>query len=348
MPLEKPDSFDSLMARQHHAAVNVTGADHSSWSGDLGETLKVENGVILGTATWEHAILYDSERVQKPLKEMFEHQGEKQDDKTLLRYRNAMKTVFHENSHLLAGPGTEHRDAMGPFQQPAVRALEEGITEAYSFRNLDSYIDELQLDQVAPGIKNVVGRSSYPKFTPAAQALAHNLGEVSKLGASEVLRRMNVVNAAEKWPIATDIVFEANNLHEVVPSAEVAGAKARIQAAMQEHFGNLKDIKPGALGERVQSANLGFRAFAAGQAEAQSIGQQFAAPQQAAQVKVQAQNQTQAPGRSVEPQDKAMALMTSGVAPMRSAHQLQADNRGERGSPGTPGPSRQHGTERSE
>lgn len=347
MPLEKPDSFDSLMARQHHAAVNVTGADHSGWSGDLGETRKVENEVILGTVTWEHALLYDSERVQKPLREMFEHQGETQDDKTLLRYRNALKTVFHENSHLLAGPGTEHRDAMGPIQQPALGALEEGITEAYSFRNLDSYIDELQLDQVAPGIKNVVGRSSYPEFMPAAQALARNLGEVSKLGTDEVLRRMNVVNAVEKWPVAADIAFEANNLHEVVPSAEVAGAKARIRAAMQGHFGNLEDIKPGALGERVQSANLGFRAFAAGQAEAQSIWQQFAAPQQQA-AQVQAQKQTQAPGRSVEPQDKAMTLMTWGVAPLRSAHQLQAGNRGERGSGGTPGPSKQHGTERSE
>jgi hypothetical protein len=279
---------------------------------------------------------------------MFEHQGETQDDKTLLRYRNALKTVFHENSHLLAGPGTEHRDAMGPIQQPALQALEEGITEAYSFRNLDRYIDELQLDQVAPGIKNVVGRSTHPEVMPAAQALARNLGEVSKLGTNEVLRRMNVVNAVEKWPVAADIAFEANNLHEVVPSAEVAGAKARIMAAMQEHFGNLKDIEPGALGERVQSANLGFRAFAAGQAEAQSIGQQFAALQQAAQVKVQAQNQTQAPGRSVEPQDKATALMTSGVAPLRSAHQLQPGNRGERGSGGTPEPSKQHGTERSE
>ncbi|NUR99420.1 MAG: hypothetical protein HOV67_29705, partial [Kribbellaceae bacterium] len=156
----RPASFDEFMRMQHLAAINVTGADHSSWNGKYEVQpykLTDDGKVVLGSAGWDHTIRYDEARVLRPLRDMFRYAGQRVDDATLLRYREALAIVYHENLHLLAGPGTEHADAKQDFRIDAVRALEEGVTESYGHETLDDYIDELQLDLGAPGIKNVFG-----------------------------------------------------------------------------------------------------------------------------------------------------------------------------------------------
>ncbi|MFC0624949.1 hypothetical protein [Kribbella deserti] len=272
-----PRSYDELMAQQHHAAVAITGAHHSNWNGKIGPTRQVENGVILGTASWDGGVLYDDKYVTEPLKQMYEHKGVQQDPATVLAYRNALKTVLHENSHMLSAEGTSHADAMQAFQNPPVRAIEEGVTEAWSYANLDLYIDKLDLEKIAPGLKEVQGRQSYPQFAPAANALATRISEVSGVDSNEVLRQMNVVNAAEKWPVATKIVTEAAGLDKIVPPAQLAQATQRVEQAMQAPFGTLADLKglqPDQ--QRARSAEIGSEAFDAGQKEITAIKQEVA------------------------------------------------------------------------
>lgn len=311
-----PRSYDEFIAQQHHAAVEITGAHHSNWNGDLGTTRKVENGIILGTATWEGGVLFDEQYVTQPLQKMYENQGVQQDQETLLAYRNALETVLHENSHMLSAEGTTHAGAMQAFRDPAVRALEEGVTEAWSNDNLNLYIDKLEIEKIAPGISELQGWQTYPQFVPATQALAKGIGEVSGLDSNEVLRQMNVVNGAEKWPVATKLVTDAAGLDKIVPPAQLAEATQRVEKAMQAPFSTLADVsKLPSDQQRPRSAELGKEAFDAGQKEIAAIKQEVATTG-GLQPKV-AEVTAQTEGKTADPNlAHAMAMAQGGNAPL--------------------------------
>ena len=183
----KVTSYQGLMAEQDRAAVRVSGAHHSSWNRRYGVTAPERK--VRGAVSWDNTIEYSDEKVTAPLKEMFANaRVYNQDAETLQSYREAVKTVFHENTHLLAGEGTDHKDAMQAFKDPSVRALEEGITEVHSYDNLNTYIDDLGLEEVAPGIKSAAANPSYRQFTPAARRFTEAIGRETGLDSEEVRR----------------------------------------------------------------------------------------------------------------------------------------------------------------
>ena len=59
--------------------------------------------------------------------------------------------------------------------------LEEGVTEVYSHDNLNRYIDDLGLEEVAPGIKDADAAVADKKYLPAAQNVADTIGRNSGL-----------------------------------------------------------------------------------------------------------------------------------------------------------------------
>jgi hypothetical protein len=94
---------------------------------------------------------------------------------------------------------SDHRDAMQAYgNTPRAKALEEGITEVYSYNNLNAYIDLLGLEEIA-WYCSVSASPSYREYTPAAQTFANSIGRRSEVGSDEVIRRMAVVNAEQKW-----------------------------------------------------------------------------------------------------------------------------------------------------
>src|SRR5215468_1477831 len=104
-------SYPELMREQARSAVRVSGAHHSSWNGRIG--VAPPERKVRGAVTWNEDIEYADAKVTEPLKEMFGNaRVYNQDAETLQWYREAVKTVFHENTHLLAAEGTNHRDAM--------------------------------------------------------------------------------------------------------------------------------------------------------------------------------------------------------------------------------------------
>jgi hypothetical protein len=300
--LPRPTTFDELMRVQHLAAVNVSGADKSCWNGRIGPTTPGEDGwVVLGDTTWDNTILYH-ERVVQRLREMFDNQGVPQDAETRMRYRHAIGIVFHENAHLLAAHGTDHQSSMSIYQvSPAIKALDEGTREAYTHTNLDRYIDELHLDEIVPGIKDVAYPSKYPVFTPGTQSLAHELGKLTGLGDNETLRRLVVVTPAQQWPVAARLVFEGNDLDRLVPDRAGLIARSEIEAAMKRQFARLGTLTDGPLlSTQAKSVMVGNYAYAAGQRAAHKIRQQYGG----------------APG-----------VALSGVTPLHTAHRLTSTGR---------------------
>ena len=191
------------MAQQAKAAVTISGAHHSSFSGHQKDTEPGKK--IRGSAGWDNSISYSRGLVTEPAQEMFRNaRAYNQDPATLKSYREAVKTMLHENVHMLAAEGADHSQAVTEIDRPGVRPLEEGITELYSQQKLNDYIDELGLEEIAPGLKEVDAVESYPKYRPAAQTFADSIGRGGGFAASgrRALARVAASDAGWAWRVA--------------------------------------------------------------------------------------------------------------------------------------------------
>ncbi|TWD80538.1 hypothetical protein FB561_1619 [Kribbella amoyensis] len=239
-------SYDELMAAQAQAAVAISDAHHSSWNKEvhpLPASQDKSKANIRAYARWDGAIEYRGD-VTQTLQDMFAKAGRASSDADLEQYRDALGVVLHENVHLLAGRGTSHGMAFDAYQEPAVATLDEGVTEAYKRIALDAYIDELGLEQIAPGLKSVRADRSYPQFVPAAEVLASAIGRRADLPGDEVMRRMAVVNAEDKFRVAAELVYASSDLPDLVPEGHQAAVVTQIAATLKGPFEQISDLDP--------------------------------------------------------------------------------------------------------
>jgi hypothetical protein len=328
-------AFRNLMQRQAFSAVRISGAEVSLWNGQWVEM----TGGPAGVANWDGSIGYDKQVLDR-LRHMMAHYGRHHDPQTLAGYREAIRVVLHENSHLLSHAGEKWSESSAYYWQPSVAALEEGVTEAWAQANTDAYIRDLGLEQAAPGISGVPRTDAYPQYTPAVRALCQGLGRNMGVPEGEVLRRLNVVSARGKWPAVAEMVMQSSGLSQQIkdPLARTM-ARDRIQAAMQNEFSNLAKLyDPSKPIDAQAFKQMQLASYAAGQAAIGQAQQQVDAlrlqhatpPAPTHQVYVgrarvsldpnlhpppQTTLAATAPGAVVEAQ-RALALTQAGVAPI--------------------------------
>jgi hypothetical protein len=239
----KVTSFRELMREQANAAVRVSGAHHSSWNGRFGAPIARQSD-LGGTANWDNSISYNPRHVDERLQEMFRNaRVHNQDRAELAGYRDAMRVVLHENVHLLSSEGREHSQSYNAMATgPGVRPLEEGVTELYSHQVLDDYIDELGIDQIAPGIKDVKSPKVYKEFTPAVEGFADMIGRKSGMERDEVIAAMAVVPADQKFTVAAAAMYDNSRLPGMIPEDQREQAIGQIAQAMSSEFGRVAKL----------------------------------------------------------------------------------------------------------
>lgn len=311
-PTAKRPEVEELLRRQAEVAVALSGADHSSFSGKVLESVDGP----LGAAHWNGDMELNVPRVIEQLDQMYATAGQQHDEQTLWLYKDTIDTLLHENSHMLSGPGTQHVEGAKAYQSASGTALEEGVTEAWTKAHLNEYIERLGVDKIAPGIKEVPLGNAYTQYTPAAQAFATGLGADTGLGQDEVLRRLNVVNAAEKWPLAARMAFEASDLPQILPAAEHETARNRIEQAMRTELAPLTKLTGDQKTVELQSQLHGLAAVRSGRAEIATIREAGTAGP-AAEVAPEQAKDVQAP--KVDPElQRMMALANGGTSPLQS------------------------------
>jgi hypothetical protein len=275
-PRRIPRSLEELIEAARDAAVKVSGADHSNWSGQLQNARHIRGLRVAGEATWGQGLRLDYAYVLAPLREMYADPGLEHDAPTLLKYRLALETLFHEHVHLLSSHGTTHTEAEPYMRQSFVQALEEGVTEAYAFTRLDDFIDELGIEQIAPGIKSADDTPAYDAFTPGARELAGLADRVAKavpdLDGADVLRQLAILNPRDKWGRVTRITWDAAGLDDLVPPSQRSEAECRVGRAMWDAYA--EQATHGSLSPSAQQAawrDVATHAFRAGQTEIRSI-----------------------------------------------------------------------------
>ncbi|WP_427886674.1 hypothetical protein ACQHIV_28200 [Kribbella sp. GL6] len=242
----KVTTFRELMREQANAAVQVSGAHHSSWNGRLGAPI-APGSDLGGTANWDNSISYNPRHVDERLQEMFRNSRvHNQDRSELVGYRDAMRVVLHENVHMLSSEGRDHAQSQAAFTtSPGVRPLEEGVTELYSHQALNDYIDELGVDQVAPGIKDVKSGQVYKNFTPAVEAFAETVGQKSGMQREEVIKSLAVVPADQKFQVAAAAMYDNSRLPGILPEDQRQAAIGKIATAMSSEFGRVTKLPEG-------------------------------------------------------------------------------------------------------
>ncbi|MFC0624947.1 hypothetical protein [Kribbella deserti] len=334
-PTPKRPEVEEILRRQAEVAVALSGADHSSFSGKVLESV---NGP-LGAAHWNGDMELNVPRVIDQLNQMYATAGQQHDERTLWFYKDTIDTLLHENSHMLSGPGTEHVAGAQAYQTGSGTALEEGVTEAWTKAHLNEYIERLGVDKIAPGIKEVSIGNAYPQYTPAAQAFATGLGADTGLGQDEVLRRLNGVNAAEKWPMAARMAFEASDLPQRLPAVEHETTRNRIEQAMRAELEPLRGLTGDRKMLALQSELHGLAAVRSGRAEISAMREAGTAGP-AAEVATEQAKDVQAP--KVDPElQRMMALANGGTTPLQSvsANVVPAGDSAKAAKPaGRPGP----------
>jgi len=333
----KVTTFRQLLDEQARAAARISGARGSAFNG---RTMTLDpDRKARGVAGPDGTLYYKESDVVVPLRQMFEYaQHYNQPEADLVSYRQALKTFLHENTHLLTADPRTYEASSATYVNPAVKVLEEGVTEAYAQAHLDDYINELGLEEIAPGIGGVKERPSYKAYTPAAERFAGALARGARLDQDEVLRRLAIVSMEQKYTTAAELVYDSSDLARMNLSAQDRQAAIqRISTAMQEPMAKLVASEEKSFGPEIrrQSAKTGAMAVQSGYDMARTIRTELQDPTAVAvrtQSRYQVRQQGPARDAPAEPQlEDAMRAAFSGTAQMHSVRRLEASALGARG-----------------
>jgi hypothetical protein len=251
--VSSPRSFDGLIARHAAVAVELSGADRTRWNGRLDPT---DNGV-LGGARWDGSLEFDRKLVVQPLREMYERAGVRHPPKTLRRYREALLTLLHEQSHFLGPHNGTPQTARLAFKRAGSRALEEGVAEAWTHDNADRFLRRLGVPRIAPGIMRVRTDPGYPEFLPAVRALATGIGSQVDLPPATVLDLLNRHTAETQWATITELLYRSSEFARLVPPDEEQVVKFSLEEAGRWRFAELDALERFAPGSQGRAAAIG-------------------------------------------------------------------------------------------
>jgi len=234
-----PDSLPALLVAHAEAAVALSGADRTAWSGHV-----IEAGEgILGVAHWDGTLHLDRECILEPLHELYLEPGVRQPDEALIRCREALVTVLHEQSHFLGPAGATQEAARVAFRLPGGRALEEGVAEAWAHDHLDDYVTRLGIHEVAPGINELRGIPSYQAFVPAVRVLTTDLDRRAGLPPGATLQALNRQTAEGQWPLVVDSAYRSSRLPDLVPPDREQSVRRHLETTLRSSFAELAHLE---------------------------------------------------------------------------------------------------------
>jgi hypothetical protein len=269
-------SFDELMQVQAAITIAVLEAHHSSWNNRY-TVLPHDTDQVSGVS-WDSSIKYHPLDVIEPLQEMFDRADEHHDDETLDKFREALRTVFHENIHLLAGPGTSLAFPLDAYEGKAHKVFEEAVTERATQNELNNFIAKLGLERIAPRLSAAQAPDAYGAYVPAVDAFSAAVGADVGLDADDVIRRMAVVNSAEKFPVAAELLY-SKHLSQLVPETAKADAVRRIAEAMHGPFAAVHGYNSRDRDDVRMSALAGRSAFRKASAEVENVAAEWSGNQ---------------------------------------------------------------------
>lgn len=218
LPTMEAGWLEHVLIRQADAAIRISGADSSSWDGNLDQfrpTLAVKGAS--GLAWPNGRIQYRTDQVQWPIRAAVSR-GRLLDDRTATNARMALYVILHENTHMLAREGRPFRGCrLHLFHEISV---EEGVTDLFAHANLDRYVHALGLHTVAPGILGTRHRPSYPGYVAMVNGLLTGVSDVTGSSRRTILGQLATVNPQDKWAELGEMLLLGMEKQVDIPSGE--------------------------------------------------------------------------------------------------------------------------------
>lgn len=219
-------------------------------------------------------MLLNDLRVLQPLRELYDDPTAERTPEQLMALRAALRTVFHENIHLLAEHGASIADDRAQLHHEWTTAVEEGFTNAFAERRLDDFIRGLDLPpriteqlieiQHDPEFQQRYP-STYPRYTTAADVAADELATEER-GSDETLRQLANRTMSSTVQVATNMLYESSDLPRLVKEpADEFQVKRSIERVLTHHFSWLEENTGRGDADSVRrlSAQRGAQAIAA-------------------------------------------------------------------------------------
>jgi hypothetical protein len=144
--------------------------------------------------------------VLEPVRDAYTGRPMKAND--YIRVRDAVLTVTHEAAHLTSHLGDPTGPGAHPVGDPADRALEEGLAESWTHRNVDAVIYDIGMDRSVPGVIGPPNVDAYKAYSAATNSLAQGLGTVAGVPPDEVRRQLHGADRAQRWNKVADLMID--------------------------------------------------------------------------------------------------------------------------------------------
>jgi hypothetical protein len=198
-----PGSPEYIWVSSIISAVEKRTGTSSRWNGRLYEE---PNPAYLASAHHDGSMTVSPKNVLEPVRDAYTGRPMKAND--YIRVRDAVLTVTHEAAHLTSHLGDPTGPGAHPVGDPADRALEEGLAESWTHRNVDAVIYDIGMDRSVPGVIGPPNVDAYKAYSAATNSLAQGLGTVAGVPPDEVRRQLHGADRAQRWNKVADLMID--------------------------------------------------------------------------------------------------------------------------------------------
>jgi hypothetical protein len=248
-----PGSPEYIWVSSIISAVEKRTGTSSRWNGRLYEE---PNPAYLGSAHHDGSMTVSPKNVLEPVRDAYTGRPMKAND--YIRVRDAVLTVTHEAAHLTSHLGDPAGPGAHPVGDPADRALEEGLAESWTHRNVDAVIYDIGMDRSVPGVIGPPNVDAYKAYSAATNSLAQGLGTVAGVPPDEVRRQLHGADRAQRWNKVADLMID-RRLGGLMPPEHRDVVRQNLVQPLRTEFAKLPAVQQDAGLDGAAKAQAGRR-----------------------------------------------------------------------------------------
>lgn len=193
---------------------------------------------LAGAVYPDHTMTLSETYVFAPIERAYTKQGPLTEAEAIEAV-DATYFVVHEAGHA-SGP---HPEIVDGDMRPVDRALEEGLTEVWTYRNRSSIIHDVGLDQAVPEVAPHAARDmlSYAGYGNAAFGMVDDLAVLSGRSADEVTLMLLAADPNERWGMIADLALD-KQLPDL-PAEQRSELRAGLVAGLQKDYQAVVDLQ---------------------------------------------------------------------------------------------------------
>ena len=258
--LVHPGSWEYQWVASVVAAVAHRIGVPTRWNGQLFEDPDLED---FGGAGHDGHLIVSGKHVLGPLLDAY--QGKELTNFAWMQLRNAVLTVVHEAGHLSSRLGDPAAPGAVPHQDPAARALEEGLMEAWAQRYVDVIISDIGMDRQVPAVLGAYSNNPYQVYTGAVDTAIHGLARLTAnpphdpgIPPDQLRRILHAAERTQRFNVLAEVLID-RRLSGLMPAEHRETIRFGLAVKLRTQFAQLTSLQQNPRLDDTFKADLGRR-----------------------------------------------------------------------------------------